>query len=74
VLMLTLVEPDQRVKVQVALRLSNMLAHAHPGATQLYCAVWCSKLRCCTMKFCAVQYMRLEHTPQFGILCFAPFR
>lgn len=32
VLMLTLVEPDQRVKVQVALNLRDMLAHAHPGA------------------------------------------
>lgn len=31
VLMLTLVEPDHRVKVEVALRLRDMLAHAHPG-------------------------------------------
>lgn len=30
-LVLTLVEPDERVKVEVALRLRDLLAHAHPG-------------------------------------------
>jgi len=30
-LVLTLVEPDARVKVEVALRLRDLLAHAHPG-------------------------------------------
>lgn len=28
---LTLVEPDARVKVEVVLRLRDLLAHAHPG-------------------------------------------
>jgi hypothetical protein len=31
VLVLTLVEPDVRVKVEVALKLRELLAHAHPG-------------------------------------------
>lgn len=48
VLMLTLVEPDRRVKVQVALRLSSILAHAHPGETQL--AVQCNTPRCNTVQ------------------------
>lgn len=30
-LVLTLVEPDARVKVEVVLRLRDLLAHAHPG-------------------------------------------
>lgn len=63
VLMLTLVEPDQRVKVQVALRLSNMLAHAHPGEpTEHYnTARWYSK----------VQYMCVAHNPELFISCVA---
>lgn len=63
VLMLTLVEPDQRVKVQVALRLSNMLAHAHPGEpTEHYNTVrWYSK----------VQYMCVAHNPELFISCVA---
>jgi hypothetical protein len=31
-LVLTVVEPDAKVKVEVALRLRDLLAHAHPGA------------------------------------------
>lgn len=34
-LVLTLVEPDARVKVEVVLRLMDLLAHAHPGEGRL---------------------------------------
>jgi hypothetical protein len=36
-LVLTLVEPDARVKVEVVLRLQDLLAHAHPGEGALLC-------------------------------------